>query len=87
MEKISTVIARWSANQFHQIMGFGERQGIGNVIQDEDALINMIILLAFVVAYSISLSIAISGIFRKYLTITVYCVNFLNWSIIKATSK
>ena len=74
MEKISTSTAHWSANQFHQIMGFAERQGIANLIQDEDALLNMVILLTFVVAYSLSLSIAVSGIFRKYATTNVHCV-------------
>ena len=69
MDKIPTSIVEWSANQLYRIVGFEERQGISNLIQSEDALSNMLMLLAFAVAYSISLHIAISGLFRKYLTI------------------
>ena len=66
MEKYVLALIDWSSNLFGSISEFHERQDLINTFQNGD-ITQMMILLTFIVAYSIAIHIAISGIVGKYI--------------------
>ena len=75
----------WIPNVLHQIPRFlrslEERQDSfvnGGFLQDEDSVMNVLVVLAFIIAYTISIQIAISGIFRKKFVHHYQSISYFN---------
>ena len=63
---------------FNNISEIQEKQDILDTFQSLDML-DMLVIVSFIAAYGIALSIAISGIFRKYFLNNIFSLEYLNF--------